>query len=832
MSQLSDNKIVQFFNSKWAIGQREFCTKYTLDPQVFARFIVGQDREAADAEPVRAALTQYWESTNLSRSNIIVDDEEDSQQQQSSRPRRTRNILKDYYGPGIGEGASSGPTTDPLNLDSPSFDIKTFFETMIKRSSLSQLVSKDTEMVSEIRTLDGDMKTLVYENYTKFINATDIIKKMKSNVENMEEGMQLLSKNMEQITTCSDKINSTLSVRRERIDQLSGLHKLLQKLQYLTALPSRLNHCIEIEAYTQAVKYYNSNNGILMQYSNIPSFQNIQTECDNIIKNMKSKLYEKLDSINTPQTEVADDAELLMELLEPVETSNTPGLYLIFSNDVVSLISDLNKSFLEVYSYNIAGYKTLFINRFDGITSGVEKKKSLAQLEEYSRDLFGRYLSVAKTRLSSFKNPEEKIKGLELMFMDVSKIQDHLTDVSSISDIIISTVHDQIDYYFDNLQKTIKGKRRHQLIHEDILEGSNLTELSEKTAKAIIDEITQLFRNLKPFFSSETSFLTSHIGSIFSKIEVKLNNFFLFLSIHFEDYLEIIQKTANKEQFGARFLLTLASVCLYIESKGINQVEKMTADFMSAARQGMRSHNGVGAANQDLAKRIKDEAVKLVTCYARIQSERIEKLLRKALESTPNWLVLKEPRDVRMVIDYVLDELQGLLGEITRLLPASAGSVPTTPTMQRVTQHGRTPSSGGQGANNEAAKRNVSNAPTNMLFDKPLDIFAPVESNANSILVGIVKIALKSYIECLRTKTFGTNGYHQIQVDLCFLKLYTTDLFGADRDIDTLFQKAETTIRDRCVDPMKLEETIIAKICDTKFKSRKTQELASKTASK
>jgi vacuolar protein sorting-associated protein 51 len=103
------------------------------------------------------------------------------------------------------------------------------------------------------------MKTLVYENYNKFISATDTIRKvcftsccyvafvvhqtcsdiqysskqMKRNVENMEAEMAHLSKNMDKITECSDRIYSTLSPRRDKIEQLSGVHRLLQKVCYL-----------------------------------------------------------------------------------------------------------------------------------------------------------------------------------------------------------------------------------------------------------------------------------------------------------------------------------------------------------------------------------------------------------------------------------------------------------------------------------------------------------------------------------------------------------------------------------------------------------------------
>ena len=36
-----------------------------------------------------------------------------------------------------------------------------------------------TRQQLEIREIDGDMKTLVYENYSKFISATDTIRKVK-----------------------------------------------------------------------------------------------------------------------------------------------------------------------------------------------------------------------------------------------------------------------------------------------------------------------------------------------------------------------------------------------------------------------------------------------------------------------------------------------------------------------------------------------------------------------------------------------------------------------------------------------------------------------------
>lgn len=55
---------------------------------------------------------------------------------------------------------------------------------------MEELISEDAKMIHEIRSLDSDMQMLVYENYNKFISATETIKRMKSNVETMDDDMR------------------------------------------------------------------------------------------------------------------------------------------------------------------------------------------------------------------------------------------------------------------------------------------------------------------------------------------------------------------------------------------------------------------------------------------------------------------------------------------------------------------------------------------------------------------------------------------------------------------------------------------------------------------
>lgn len=51
------------------------------------------------------------------------------------------------------------------------------FNTLAKQATLTDLMQFENRLVEEIKALDGNIKTLVYDNlYSKFISATDTIK--------------------------------------------------------------------------------------------------------------------------------------------------------------------------------------------------------------------------------------------------------------------------------------------------------------------------------------------------------------------------------------------------------------------------------------------------------------------------------------------------------------------------------------------------------------------------------------------------------------------------------------------------------------------------------
>eukprot|EP01122_Echinamoeba_exundans_P008521 TRINITY_DN2838_c0_g1_i2.p1 TRINITY_DN2838_c0_g1~~TRINITY_DN2838_c0_g1_i2.p1 ORF type:complete len:762 (-),score=140.74 TRINITY_DN2838_c0_g1_i2:808-3093(-) len=165
------------------------------------------------------------------------------------------------------------------------------------------------------------MKTLVYDNYSKFIAASATIRNMRSKVESMEDEMSRLVANIGKISDSSERISGTLAAKREAIEQLSGVHHLLRKLQFLVQLPARLRHSIAMQNYVEAVSYYSKTSGILERYRHFPSFAPIALQVDQIISDLKSVLDSKLAfSPDMKAVDIGTTTRLLLDLRLPARS--------------------------------------------------------------------------------------------------------------------------------------------------------------------------------------------------------------------------------------------------------------------------------------------------------------------------------------------------------------------------------------------------------------------------------------------------------------------------------------------------------------------------------
>ena len=131
-------------------------------------------------------------------------------------------------------------SANAVDLNVASFDTAAFVSEQLRHKSLPELMAQQTQFVGEIRGLDRDMQDLVYNNYNKFISATDTIRRMRDSVGDMEAGMQRLVTDMRAMGGSSALVNEHLQENRSKIEKLVGVKRLLLKLEFLFELPMRL----------------------------------------------------------------------------------------------------------------------------------------------------------------------------------------------------------------------------------------------------------------------------------------------------------------------------------------------------------------------------------------------------------------------------------------------------------------------------------------------------------------------------------------------------------------------------------------------------------------
>ncbi|KAJ1328728.1 hypothetical protein BSLG_009963 [Batrachochytrium salamandrivorans] len=289
--------------------------------------------------------------------------------------RGRRNLLKDYYGLSEGLGVSTtnsggaesatssqliseiaSPTSiraelyprraDPIDNDSEEYHPELALNKMLKEMTMPQLIRKDNQLVEEIRELDGDMKTLVYENYSKFISATDTIRKMKSNAEEMELQISLLEKKICTVTKSAENIHSTLAPQRAKIHQLSGVHSLIKKqiedecCLIMVDVERRVRE--KFEAEKTSISQISENVGVSAQLNKI-----LESESSDIISlislsktNSISPLEKtsQLPSCN-PSDRLPTDAATLTSLLEKFDR--------VFFSELAAFVSCFDAYFLH-----------------------------------------------------------------------------------------------------------------------------------------------------------------------------------------------------------------------------------------------------------------------------------------------------------------------------------------------------------------------------------------------------------------------------------------------------------------------------------------------------
>ena len=102
---------------------------------------------------------------------------------------------------------------------------------------------------------------------------------------------------------------------------------------------------IELEAYDDAVKYFNLTHHVFETYKHLPSFSSIYEECEQTMAIVRKKLYEQIEDIQAPLSKTKNAIDLLLQLGEkPLPLRE---IYLVRSKKSIEELIKSSNEYLE-----------------------------------------------------------------------------------------------------------------------------------------------------------------------------------------------------------------------------------------------------------------------------------------------------------------------------------------------------------------------------------------------------------------------------------------------------------------------------------------------------
>uniref|UniRef100_A0A914MDI1 Vacuolar protein sorting-associated protein 51 homolog n=1 Tax=Meloidogyne incognita TaxID=6306 RepID=A0A914MDI1_MELIC len=201
-----------------------------------------------------------------------------------------------------------------LDINSSNFDPEYYVQDLLRKKGLEELVAVEQDMVNNVRRLDSEMQSLVYENYSKFLNATSTVKDMQNRLTDAHNEMNSLSSRMNKITDLSDSLTEKFAKNCERVKKLNEARDSVKRLEFLIKAPQILQTCVEQNDFSKAVNTFVSIQPKLEKLKNLPSMAGIASDSEKIMEGVKKQLSEQLERRLISSESVIQAVQLLKKL--------------------------------------------------------------------------------------------------------------------------------------------------------------------------------------------------------------------------------------------------------------------------------------------------------------------------------------------------------------------------------------------------------------------------------------------------------------------------------------------------------------------------------------
>jgi len=257
------------------------------------------------------------------------------------------------------------------------------------------------------------------------------------------------------------------------------------------------------------------------------------------------------------------------------------------------------------------------------------------------------------------------------------------------------------------------------------------------------------------------------------------------LSTPLGDAVKALTSTAAAAPPPPSFMLVCARLSFFLETSAVPHIATaLTKMFPASAATG--GGFDVASAREMCAS----TASVLLSAYVEQRAQRLGFMIRKSLTAV-DWSVMREPREVRPLADFIAEDLDAIELECAQILDVG-----------------------------EIAGDDVDVDATQTSDD---GCFTRVRATQSSVICAVMKRVVKSYAECVRCQIFQTKfAFQQVALDAQYLaervlfRFLPSGQFAVDVDerraIEALLTELKDSIRARALDPTPMDKAIVNRI--------------------
>ena len=215
--------------------------------------------------------------------------------------RRNRAALRDYYNiKPAGQPNTQDPQKEPditvdgaSEVDRPDFDAETYVQSLLATKGIEDILRTGVGIVSEIRSLDGEKKALVYDNYSKLIAATDTIRSMREKMDPLTPTTSELAPAIAHIAETASQLSAGLGKHRDSsAGQPAERQKVSRKqrqqqretVRWVLDSPERLKNLVEDDRRTEAEDEWKEVERLLDLWDGVEGTDDVRARCNEVMQ--------------------------------------------------------------------------------------------------------------------------------------------------------------------------------------------------------------------------------------------------------------------------------------------------------------------------------------------------------------------------------------------------------------------------------------------------------------------------------------------------------------------------------------------------------------------